>query len=199
MTNGQAQAPGLTFDEWSKLGDRGRTLNTASLILAIGGSVALVGGDVWAIVSFVNRKALFPRHRSPRKNTVWRAAGFIPVFRGKLIVEVARLGLRTAAAVRQGQARCAHRYATLDSPSRRCAGPSRAACWAVRSLPNDTSIHHIVDLASRSASYWLCSLPTEDSDGPAAGIRLVSSRHQRRSPRRGVLWTCLAIAKKPPR
>lgn len=34
MTNGQAQAPGLTFDEWSKLGDRGRTLNTASQILA---------------------------------------------------------------------------------------------------------------------------------------------------------------------
>ncbi len=52
-----------------KLGDRGRALNTAGLILAIGGGVALVGGDVWAIVSSVNRKALFPRHRSPRKKT----------------------------------------------------------------------------------------------------------------------------------
>ncbi len=46
---------GVTFDEWSRLGDQGRALNTAGLALAIGGGVALVGGDVWAIVSSVRR------------------------------------------------------------------------------------------------------------------------------------------------
>jgi len=45
----------VTFDEWSRLGDQGRALNTAGLALAIGGGVALVGGDVWAIVSSVKR------------------------------------------------------------------------------------------------------------------------------------------------
>ena len=48
-------AGGVTFDEWSRLGDQGRALNTAGLALAIGGGVALVGGDVWAIVSSVRR------------------------------------------------------------------------------------------------------------------------------------------------
>lgn len=55
VTSGQAQAPGLTFDEWSKLGDRGRALNTAGLTLAIGGGIVLAGGGVWAIVGRIRR------------------------------------------------------------------------------------------------------------------------------------------------
>ena len=44
VTNGQAQVPSVTFEEWSRLNDRGRALNTAGLTLTIGGGVALVGG-----------------------------------------------------------------------------------------------------------------------------------------------------------
>lgn len=55
VTNGQAQVPSVTFEEWSRLNDRGRALNTAGLTLTIGGGVTLVGGGVWAIVSSVWR------------------------------------------------------------------------------------------------------------------------------------------------
>lgn len=48
--SGQAQAPGVTFDEWAQLGERGRSLNTAGLTLAIIGGAVVVGGGLWAIV-----------------------------------------------------------------------------------------------------------------------------------------------------
>jgi len=55
VTPRQAQALGVTFDEWSRFGDQGRALNTAGLAPTVGGGVALVGSDVWAIVSSVRR------------------------------------------------------------------------------------------------------------------------------------------------
>jgi len=55
-TSSQAQAPGVTFDEWAQLGDRGRSLNTAGVTLAIVGGAVVVGGGVWA---------LLPRQRQP--------------------------------------------------------------------------------------------------------------------------------------
>ena len=49
-TGKQAQSPGVTYDEWATLGDRGRALNTGGLSLAIVGGAVVVAGGVWAIV-----------------------------------------------------------------------------------------------------------------------------------------------------
>lgn len=50
LTGQQAQSPSVTFDEWTPLSDRGKTLSTAGITLTvIGGSVAMAG-VVWAIV-----------------------------------------------------------------------------------------------------------------------------------------------------
>jgi tetratricopeptide (TPR) repeat protein len=54
-TGQQAQAQGLTFDEWSALGDKGRALSAGGLSLAIVGGVAVVGGGIWAIVGRKSR------------------------------------------------------------------------------------------------------------------------------------------------
>ena len=49
-TGKQAQSPGVTYDEWATLSDRGRALNTGGLSLAIVGGAVVVAGGVWAIV-----------------------------------------------------------------------------------------------------------------------------------------------------
>ena len=49
-TGQQAQAQGVTYEEWSTLGDRGRALNTGGIALSIVGGALVVGGAVWAIV-----------------------------------------------------------------------------------------------------------------------------------------------------
>ena len=49
-TGKQSQSPGVTYDEWATLGDRGRALNTGGLSLAIVGGAVVVAGGVWAIV-----------------------------------------------------------------------------------------------------------------------------------------------------
>ena len=49
-TGKQAQSPGVTYDEWATLGDRGRALNTGGLSLAIVGGAVVVAGGVWAVV-----------------------------------------------------------------------------------------------------------------------------------------------------
>jgi hypothetical protein len=52
-TSQQAQASGVTYDEWATLSDRGRALNTTGLSLAVVGGAVVVAGGVWAIVSSV--------------------------------------------------------------------------------------------------------------------------------------------------
>lgn len=54
-TGQQAQAQGLTFEEWNALGDKGRALSAGGLSLAIVGGVAVVGGGIWAIVGRKSR------------------------------------------------------------------------------------------------------------------------------------------------
>ena len=49
-TSQQAQASGVTYDEWATLSDRGRALNTTGLSLAVVGGAVVVAGGVWAIV-----------------------------------------------------------------------------------------------------------------------------------------------------
>lgn len=50
VTGQQAQAPDVTYGEWSALGDRGRALNTGGIVLSVIGGAVAVGGAVWAIV-----------------------------------------------------------------------------------------------------------------------------------------------------
>jgi tetratricopeptide (TPR) repeat protein len=49
-TGQQAQASGVTYDEWATLSYRGQALNTTGLSLAVVGGAVVVAGGVWAIV-----------------------------------------------------------------------------------------------------------------------------------------------------